>query len=725
MKNVLITGAYGFIGSNYLCHNVGNFDTIVVIDKVSYCSNKNNAPKSHRIHYIEQDLAEVDILQILIQYNINTIIHLAAQTHVDNSYDNFLEFVNDNIVATYKLLESCVTYNKVSRILMMSTDEVYGPSINFRMDEKSKFNPTNPYSASKASAEMVINTFKYSHQLPIIIVRCNNVYGMKQYPEKVIPKFVSQVLAGESITIHGDGSKIRDFIFVDDVCSAINVILKNGVLGEIYNIGANNPCSILSLANILSSRLGEIPNIKFVTDRPFNDNRYYIDFTKLSNLGWKQQVPWSEGLDRTIQWIRDNTNYWSSRTYTRPKTTIRCFNDSRGCLKFVNTNNVQEQFISVNNKNVIRGIHCSPYAKTITCLKGSATDYVVDISNKTYVKYNLRENDKVYVPPNFGHCFVATSDNTQLLYQLEGVYSDAKEKNYNYRDPYINLDIEWGIPFIVSDKDSITPFTQPVDYVVLGGNGFLGSYTCGLLKKLNKNFVKLDTRLEDEVLEEQLSVLKPKYVINAAGISGKPTTEWCEMNKEITRRVNYELQLKVANICKNLNIHLTVYGSGLVFEGKGVYTEESAPNLTNKYYSEIRGLLERDIKKYPNVLYLRILYPISGTGHEKCFLTKLRQRVNSIHDVLINCTVMPDMFPKIFQMIERGSVGIFNFVNGGLISPSKIISIADPDISQTVVPPDSGYAQVELSDKKLSKECKGNTEVMTALKQMISNYYST
>lgn len=383
---------------------------------------------------------------------------------------------------------------------------------------------------------------------------------------------------------------------------------------------------------------------------------------------------------------------------------IKTFIDNRGELKFINnSNNVKQQFLSINHKNVLRGIHCSPYPKIITCLKGKIIDYIINLKDLSYKKYFMYENLKLYIPANHGHMFISCEDNTQVLYQLEGIYNLDREININYRDPFINLDIPWEIDYICSEKDIENKFIKELDYVILGGNGFLGSYTCKIMDKLNKNYIKLDTRLENiDLLYKQLSILKPKYVISAAGISGKPTVQWCEDNKEKTFFVNYTLQLELAKICKKLNIHLTIYGSGLVYNDKGIYTEEDIPNKNDLYYSTVRIMLEKDLN-YSNILYLRILYPISGDGHEKCFLSKLKKRLNTIHDVKINSTILSELIPNMFTLIESNMTGIFNFVNPGLISIPEIIKKLDEKMEFKIIKKD--YNNPELDTQKLLKEC--------------------
>ena len=387
---------------------------------------------------------------------------------------------------------------------------------------------------------------------------------------------------------------------------------------------------------------------------------------------------------------------------------IQNFVDVRGELKFIpNNSNIKQQFLSINHKNVIRGIHCSPYGKIITCIKGKCVDYIINLQDLTHKKYILIENSKVYVPPNFGHMFVTLEEDTQILYQLEGIYDPVKEININYRDPFLNLDIPWDVDYILSEKDMNNEFVKNLDYIILGGNGFLGSYTCKVMDSLNKNYIRLNTRLENiELLSNQLSVLKPKYVICAAGISGKPTVQWCENNKEETFLVNYTLQLALASMCKNLDIHLTIYGSGLIYNNEGLYNEKDKPNKDDLYYSRVRIMLENELEArnmFTNVLYLRILYPISGDGHEKCFLSKVKTRLNTVHDVKINSTILPNLIPNMFLLLEKKTTGILNFVNPGLISIPDLITSTNTDLEFKIL--QKPYNNPELDIKKLLVLC--------------------
>ena len=380
---------------------------------------------------------------------------------------------------------------------------------------------------------------------------------------------------------------------------------------------------------------------------------------------------------------------------------INTFTDCRGHLKFIDmSKNIKEQFISVNKKNVLRGIHCSPYGKIITCLKGSIVDYNINLKDLSFEKNILNENESVYIPPNHGHLFISLIDDSWVLYQLEGKYDSEKDINIHYTDPFINLDIPSLNEYIISDKDKLNPFYKKIDYIILGASGFLGSYTCSVMDKLNKNYLKLNTRLESEELYNQLLRFKPTYVICAAGISGKPTVKWCETNKEETLYVNYTLQLKLAKICKDLGIHLTIYGSGLIYKNKGIYNESVVPNLEDFYYSKVRIMLEKDLD-YKNVLYLRILYPISGDNHEKCFINKIKTRLNTVHDIKINCTVLQDLIPGMFNLIENNKTGIYNFTNPGLISIPEIINIIDDKLKFNIEKTIDEYPELNISKLKL------------------------
>lgn len=317
-ENILVTGGAGFIGSwftNLLIeNNIGK--KIIVIDKISYCSRINNILYLDNIKFIKGNINNKDlILLILEEYNIDTIIHFAASTHVDNSFDNSIDFTVNNILGTHNLVDCCRNKN-IKRFIHISTDEVYGEieqDAIVGFDELKSFEPTNPYAATKAAAEHIVKSYFHSYKFPSLIVRANNTFGPGQYPEKIFPKFILYLLKNKNLTIHGKGSSMRNYIFVDDTCKAILHILKYGSVGESYNIGANHELNVLEVANLLINKinpdLDKNKCIEYVEDRKFNDKRYFLNSNKLKNIGWKgEETLFEDAINKTIEWYKINKN---------------------------------------------------------------------------------------------------------------------------------------------------------------------------------------------------------------------------------------------------------------------------------------------------------------------------------------------------------------------------------------------------------------------------------
>lgn len=314
-ESILITGGAGFIGSNF-CNFIlkyENYSKIVILDKLEYCSRLENLDKNEKIKFIKGDILNEELIDfILNNYEIDTVVHFAAQTHVDNSFDNSINFTVNNIVGTHNLINRCHKYGKIKRFVHMSTDEVYG-EIKLKelegYNEKTILSPSNPYAATKAGAEHIVNSYFVSYNFPVVIVRSNNVYGPGQYPEKLIPKFCVYLQKEKKMTIHGNGINRRNFIHVRDVCEAINLILKKGKLGEIYNIGSNNEYNVLEISEMLRNIIcpdKTIENVtEYVKDRNFNDIRYFLNIEKLKNIGWEgEKIPFREGILETVEWYK-------------------------------------------------------------------------------------------------------------------------------------------------------------------------------------------------------------------------------------------------------------------------------------------------------------------------------------------------------------------------------------------------------------------------------------
>jgi UDP-glucose 4,6-dehydratase len=269
---------------------------------------------------VKGDICSSDLVTYVFkENNIDTVLHFAAQTHVDNSFGNSFAFTQANIYGTHVLLECAKMCDTMKRFIHVSTDEVYGEGEDFDakpMDEEHILEPTNPYAATKAGAEFLVKSYHRSFKLPCIITRGNNVYGPHQFPEKLIPKFTNQILRGLPVTIHGDGSNTRNFLYVVDVARAFDCILHKGKNGLIYNIGGRNELPNLQVAKSLIKMLGkekdEEDYITFVPDRKFNDLRYTINSGKLHELGWKEEMSWEEGLKITVDWYKAYTNRYGN-----------------------------------------------------------------------------------------------------------------------------------------------------------------------------------------------------------------------------------------------------------------------------------------------------------------------------------------------------------------------------------------------------------------------------
>ena len=315
-KNMMVTGGCGFIGSNFINYMLKTYDDIFIlnVDKLDYCADIQNVKsfEPERYQLVISDINNTScISSMLKRYNIDCIVHFAAQSHVDNSFGNSIQFTEDNILGTHCLLECARDYGKIKLFLHISTDEVYGevdrnhPGCE---EEKSLLNPSNPYAASKAAAEFLVRSYYHSFKLPIIITRSNNVYGERQYNEKLIPRFITNLIENKKCPIHGEGLSRRNFIYVEDVCKAIDTIMRKGKINGIYNIGSSDEYNVLEVLQHLLTLLdidktmNEVSEI--VEDRLFNDSRYCVNSKKLEELGWKQETNFMQGLIKTIEYYK-------------------------------------------------------------------------------------------------------------------------------------------------------------------------------------------------------------------------------------------------------------------------------------------------------------------------------------------------------------------------------------------------------------------------------------
>ncbi len=320
MKNILVTGGAGFIGSNFIKHAIEHYDyNIVNFDKLTYAGNLENLVDlefNERYKFVKGDICEKDEVERAVKENgIDTIINFAAESHVDRSIIGAKEFINTNVAGTHVLLE-VLKENNLEKYLQVSTDEVYGSlpedKKEIKFTETTPITTNSPYSASKASADLLCNAFYHTFRLPVLITRCSNNYGPYQFPEKLSPLMIARALGGEKLPVYGDGRNIRDWLYVGDHCTAIMEVLHEGKDGEVYNIGGNNEWYNIDIVRLILKKLNKGEDmIQYVKDRPGHDRRYAIDSSKImSELGWKPEYNFEEGIEKTIRWYIDNEDWW-------------------------------------------------------------------------------------------------------------------------------------------------------------------------------------------------------------------------------------------------------------------------------------------------------------------------------------------------------------------------------------------------------------------------------
>ena len=318
--NLLVTGGCGFIGSNFIRYELEKYSSINIVnlDKLTYAGNLENLPdiqKNYKDRYIfvKGDILDAELVfRIISENKIDTIINFAAESHVDRSIMNSSEFLKTNILGAQTLLEAAKQVG-IKRFIQISTDEVYGDlSDEGYFTEETPLAPNSPYAASKASADMLVRAYFHTYQLPVIITRCSNNYGPYQFPEKLIPLMIANALQSKTLPIYGDGTNVRDWIHVIDHCSAIDLVMQRGEIGEVYNIGSNNERTNIDIAGFILKRLKKPETlIKFIKDRLGHDRRYAINADKIKkDLGWKPVYDFEDGLEATISWYVENEDWW-------------------------------------------------------------------------------------------------------------------------------------------------------------------------------------------------------------------------------------------------------------------------------------------------------------------------------------------------------------------------------------------------------------------------------
>ena len=320
MKTILVTGGAGFIGSNYVKYLLKHYDyKIVNFDKLTYAGNLENLTDiedDKRYKFVKGDICSSEEVEKALRENkVDTIVNFAAESHVDRSILGPREFIVTNVIGTQTLLEAARKLG-TEKYLQVSTDEVYGslpedkPEIKFT--EKTPLTTNSPYSASKASADLLVNAYYHTFKMPVLTTRCSNNYGPYQFPEKLIPLMIAKAIDGEKLPVYGDGKNVRDWLYVEDHCSAITEVLHKGKIGEVYNIGGNNEWYNIDIVKIILKILGKGEDqITYVKDRPGHDRRYAIDSSKImSELGWLPKYQFDGGIEETIKWYVENESWW-------------------------------------------------------------------------------------------------------------------------------------------------------------------------------------------------------------------------------------------------------------------------------------------------------------------------------------------------------------------------------------------------------------------------------
>ena len=325
MKTIIITGGMGFIGSNLVDLLLKKKFYVINIDKITYSSNFYNTKefiKNKNYKFIKCDINDKKIKDILLKFKPSCVFNLAAETHVDRSIDSPIDFIKSNIMGVYNLLESFRSYSKInkkSKLIHISTDEVYGDVLKGRSDENYAYKPSSPYAASKASSDHLVYSYVRTYNLPAMVTNCSNNYGPKQHPEKLIPKLIYNILNNKPLPVYGKGKNSREWIYVMDHCEALFEVYKKGKTGEFYNIGSNKNLNNIQICQALLkisknfNKNKKNVKITFVKDRPGHDLRYALNSNKIKKkLGWKPKTTFKKGLIQTFLWYVNNNNYYKS-----------------------------------------------------------------------------------------------------------------------------------------------------------------------------------------------------------------------------------------------------------------------------------------------------------------------------------------------------------------------------------------------------------------------------
>lgn len=399
------------------------------------------------------------------------------------------------------------------------------------------------------------------------------------------------------------------------------------------------------------------------------------------------------------------------------------YKDNRGYLLFpikdnkymdkITTNISKDCTYSINKKNVFRGLHINSFGKLITCITGNFIDIMVNMDTLEVKYYNIKPGDQVYCPGGFGHGFICLEDNSVLSYHCEGFFGNEVGGLLNYKDPVLNIQLPVSdTDIIINEKDSGAPFLE-FDYFLLGHNGYIGNTIYNELKKQNKKVLALKQRMEDiKNIKKLIEVYKPKYFINAAGLTGFPNTSWCNTHKKETLMTNVINQINILNLCSEYNLHCTIIGSGAIFNNSNniKYSNDKGDlDDENNYYSHCRILLENMVEPFNNCLLLRVNYPLSNNfNNPKNLINKIVFKYQKLENIFLSVTNLDSMCSIIPDMIENRETGVFNFVNKEQINIVDLFNIINnkynlSDNRKEIIQNNSSRQSIKLYPDKLEK----------------------
>ena len=686
---ILLTGGAGFIGSHVVIELLRAHPTyrIIVLDKLDVCASVHNLDEVKDLanfRLVVGDISDaVLVRRLLIEERVDTVMHFAAQTHVDNSFGNSIHFTDQNIRGTHLLLETVKSCREqIRRFIHVSTDEVYGEGevgSETRLAEHAALNPTNPYAATKCAAEFLVKSYAISFGIPAVITRGNNVFGPHQFPEKVIPKFISLLAQGRPCSVHGSGEHRRSFLYVTDVAHAFDTILHRGQNLHIYNIGSSEEMEIsnLHLAQTLISLFRQhYPHcldaskpddayIVHVKDRAFNDQRYHIDSSELYALGWKKSKDnLRQQLLQCIQWYTSHTQHW-------PQQVLQAA---------LQPHPFAPPEFRRPSQGEVQGVQAAPAANLSTTTPAAAAAAGVPPPS---------------VPSSVSYSSPASADLPSM---------DT-----------------------VQGAGGVAP--TGLRWLVYGHRGWIGGQVCDLIRARGSEDIVLQgvARANDtSAVEEEIVSLRPDRIVSLIGRTygpGYTTIDYLEQKGKLVENINDNLYspLVLATLAAKHGVHYTYMGTGCIFtyddahplpkhaaqDQTGTednsstdsvaadavheademgFSESSLPNFFASGYSTVKGFTDQlmQLQFAHSALNVRIRMPITSDASMRNFITKITkyERICSISNSM---SVLPELLPIMLDMAAHKEVGTVNLTNPGYISHNQILQmyrdIVDPSFT--------------------------------------------